>query len=103
MTRIRFKGFSLNRLSQTKLLAESGHPSDVSGAEWIAAFLSSCPPLASRREMRGFTEAFAVGLPHQSGVVGHQAAGHRADLIGTAIDGADRHNFGGGAAQEHLA
>ena len=29
MTRIRFKGFSRNRLSQTGLLAKTGHPSDV--------------------------------------------------------------------------
>jgi hypothetical protein len=29
MTRIRFKGFSLNRLSQTGPLAKTGHPSDM--------------------------------------------------------------------------
>jgi hypothetical protein len=41
MTRIRFKGFSFNQLSQTGLLSESRHPSDVVQAERITAFLSS--------------------------------------------------------------
>jgi len=55
MTRIRFKGFSPNRLSQTGLLAESGHPSDVGETKWIAGSLSSrraqsVPPLNNRKK-----------------------------------------------------
>ena len=41
MTRIRFKGFSLTRLSQPGLLAETGHPSDVIERRGLQPLLSS--------------------------------------------------------------
>src|SRR6478672_6243394 len=60
------------------------------------------PPLLSS-QVRRLSEALAVGLAHQPLVVLHQRARHRSNLIAAIVDRADRHDLGGGAAQEDLA